>query len=74
MSIGEVYKGNNKKEKGNLYCDHNMAGDYNSGSVLLSWYGLQCSNVLQMQSCPEPVYMFIKGHRAQHQERSCKGA
>ena len=36
MSIGEGYKTNNKKEKGNLYCDHNMAGDDNTGTVLLS--------------------------------------
>ena len=36
MSIGEGYKRNNKKEKGNRYCDHNMAGDYNTGTVLLS--------------------------------------
>ena len=34
MSIGEVYKRNSKKEKGNGYCDHNMAGDYNTGTVL----------------------------------------
>ena len=36
MSIREGYKRNNKKEKGNQYCDHNMAGDYNTGTVLLS--------------------------------------
>ena len=30
MSIGEGYKRNNK-EKGNWYCDHNMAGNDNTG-------------------------------------------
>ena len=36
MFIGEGYKRNNKKEKGNRYCDHNMAWDDNTGTVLLS--------------------------------------
>ena len=39
VSIGEDYKSNNKNEKGNQYCDHNMAGDHNTGTVLLSCYG-----------------------------------
>ena len=34
MSLAEGYKRNYKKEKGNLYCDHNMAGDYNTVPVL----------------------------------------
>ena len=36
LSIGEDSKRNNKKEEGNLYCDHNMVGDYNTGTVSLS--------------------------------------
>ena len=36
VSIGEGYKRNDKKEKGNRYCDHNMAWDDNPGTVLLS--------------------------------------
>ena len=36
MSIGEGYKRNNKKGKENRYCDHNMAWDDNTGTVLLS--------------------------------------
>ena len=36
MTIGEDYKRNNKKEKGNRYCDYNMLEDYNTGTVLLS--------------------------------------
>ena len=36
MSIGEGYKRNNNIEKGNQYCDHNMAWDDNTGTVLLS--------------------------------------
>ena len=32
MSIGKGNKRNNKKEKGNRYCDHNMVGDYNTGT------------------------------------------
>ena len=36
MSIGEGYKRNDKKEKGNWYRDHNMAWDDNTGTVLLS--------------------------------------
>ena len=39
MSIGEGYKRNNKKEKGNRYRDQNMAWDDNTGTVLLSSYG-----------------------------------
>ena len=35
MSIGEGYKRNNNKEKGNRYCDHNMAWDDKTGTVLL---------------------------------------
>ena len=31
MSIREDYKRNNIKEKGNRYCHHNMAMDYNTG-------------------------------------------
>ena len=34
MSLAEGYKRNYKKEKGNPYCDHNMAGDYNTVPVL----------------------------------------
>ena len=42
MSIEEdYYKRNNEKEKGNLYCDHNMAGEYNTGTVFLIWVAIQ---------------------------------
>ena len=33
MSIGESKTRNNTKEKGNQYCNHNMAGDHNTGTA-----------------------------------------
>ena len=51
MSLAEGYKRNYKKEKGNPYCDHNMAGDYNTVPVLYLDMGIKtvmyykCSHV-----------------------------
>ena len=54
MSIGEEDKRNNKKEKGNQYCDHNMAGDHNTGTVvILIWVMIQLciTNAVMSRTC-----------------------
>ena len=54
MSIWEDSKRNHKKEEGNLYCDHNMVGDYNTGTVCYLDMGYntvmyyKCSHVLNL--------------------------